>query len=68
MLAETAEKIVLVQEKAATERMRRDCGEYSTAYMLGVFRVLYENALIDHAEEVDGQLLLSKLQADDLPK
>lgn len=68
MLAETASAIVLAQEKAANKRMTRECGEYSTAYMLGVFRVLYENALIKYADEVDGRLLLEQLKADGLPK
>ena len=68
MLAETAKAIVLAQEKAANKRMMATCSEYSITYMLGVYRALYENALIKYADEFDGRLLLEQLKADGLPK
>jgi len=48
--------------------MMATCSEYSITYMLGVYRALYENALIKYADEFDGRLLLEQLKADGLPK
>lgn len=63
MKMKTAEAIALAQERAAIERMMRDCGEYSTAYLLGVFRQLYTSTLIDELSEADGTRLLRRLKS-----